>query len=35
MAGWVMVSAAGFASEADLRAWVQQGVDFASSLPPK
>ena len=35
MQGWVMVSPAGYESDADLKAWVQRGVDFAMSLPPK
>jgi TfoX/Sxy family transcriptional regulator of competence genes len=33
--GFVYVSAAGVASDADLREWVQLGVDFAGSLPVK
>ena len=35
MRGWVLVSSEGFATEQDLRRWVDQGVAFASSLPPK
>jgi hypothetical protein len=35
MVGWIMVKPAGCASEADLKAWVDQGLDFARSLPPK
>jgi TfoX/Sxy family transcriptional regulator of competence genes len=35
MSGWVMVAPAGFASDDDLRAWVQQGVEFALSLLAK
>jgi hypothetical protein len=35
MAGWVMVSAPGVATEKDLKAWLRLGVDFASTLPPK
>jgi hypothetical protein len=35
MSGWVMVAPAGFAGDDDLRAWVQQGVEFALSLPAK
>jgi len=35
MRGWVMVSPDGCASDPDLRAWVQQGVDFSQTLPPK
>ena len=35
MKGWVMVEPEGCASDDDLRRWVQQGVTFASALPPK
>ncbi len=35
MAGWVMVAPQGCASESELKAWVDQGVIFASSLPAK
>ena len=35
MKGWVMVEPDGFASETDLEAWVQCGLDFALTLPPK
>jgi TfoX/Sxy family transcriptional regulator of competence genes len=35
MAGWVVVEPEGCKSEADLQAWVKQGLDFARSLPPK
>ena len=35
MKGWIMVEAEGMASEADFRDWVNQGVEFALSLPPK
>ena len=35
MAGWVMVEPEGCASEAELIAWVEQGLAFARSLPPK
>jgi hypothetical protein len=35
MKGWVMVEAAGYENDDDLRKWVQQGVDFALTLPPK
>ena len=35
MKGWVMVDAEGVAADADLDAWVQLGVEFASSLPAK
>jgi hypothetical protein len=35
MSGWVMVAAAGVAGDDDLHAWVQQGVEYALSLPAK
>jgi TfoX/Sxy family transcriptional regulator of competence genes len=35
MKGWLLVAPQGCASESDLRAWVQKGVDFALTLPPK
>ena len=35
MKGWVMVAPGGLKSDADLEGWVQQGVDFALSLPAK
>lgn len=35
MKGWVMVTPDGFASEVSLINWVQMGLDFASTLPPK
>lgn len=35
MKGWVMVAPDGYESDLDLRNWVQRGVDFARSLPPK
>jgi TfoX/Sxy family transcriptional regulator of competence genes len=35
MKGWVMVAPQGSQSEQDLRTWVQSGVVFARSLPPK
>ena len=35
MSGWVMVAPAGIVKDEDLRAWVEQGVEFALSLPPK
>lgn len=33
--GWVLVSPDGYPEEADFAAWVDQGIAFASSLPPK
>lgn len=35
MKGFVAVSREGTASEADLRNWVDLGVQYALSLPPK
>ena len=35
MQGWVLVGSQGIAEETDLRRWVQQGFDFAATLPPK
>ena len=35
MMGWVMVAPEGVVDEQDLKQWVQQGVDFSSTLPPK
>lgn len=35
MKGWVMVSHQGHESDEDLISWVQKGVNFALSLPPK
>jgi TfoX/Sxy family transcriptional regulator of competence genes len=35
MAGWVYVEPAGCQTGDDLGSWVQRGVDFALSLPPK
>jgi TfoX/Sxy family transcriptional regulator of competence genes len=35
MAGWVMVTSEGCATEADLKNWVEQGLIFARSLPAK
>lgn len=35
MKGWVMVAPEGCAEDEDLRSWVQQGVDFALTLPAK
>lgn len=33
--GWVLIRPAGLKSAASLKKWVQMGVDFAKSLPPK
>lgn len=35
MAGWIMVEPLGCATESDLKAWVEQGLAFAASLPGK
>lgn len=35
MRGWIKVSSAGIATEADFDRWVDQGVAYAASLPPK
>lgn len=35
MTGWVQVSPAGWRGAQELAAWVQRGVDYALSLPPK
>jgi TfoX/Sxy family transcriptional regulator of competence genes len=35
ISGWIVVEADGVADDALLDAWVQRGVDFARSLPPK
>jgi TfoX/Sxy family transcriptional regulator of competence genes len=35
MKGWVVVLPEGYQEDRDLEGWVQQGVDFALSLPAK
>jgi hypothetical protein len=35
MSGWLRVDAADVASKRSLSAWVERGVAYASSLPPK
>jgi hypothetical protein len=35
MKGWLMVEPGGVESDEDLNYWIDQGVDFANSLPPK
>ena len=35
MKGWVLVTPDGFQSDSDLKHWIERGVDFALSLPPK
>jgi TfoX/Sxy family transcriptional regulator of competence genes len=35
MKGWILVSPAGLDTDAALDSWIEQGVAFAGSLPPK
>jgi TfoX N-terminal domain len=35
MRGWLLVDADGHAEDEDLRRWVDRGLAYASSLPPK
>jgi TfoX/Sxy family transcriptional regulator of competence genes len=35
MKGWLLVEAEGCKTEKQLGAWVREGVQFASTLPPK
>ena len=35
MKGWVMIAPDGYANDKDLADWVQTGVEFALTLPPK
>jgi hypothetical protein len=35
MRGWLMIAPDGVASDESLRAWVEESVAFAGSLPPK
>jgi TfoX/Sxy family transcriptional regulator of competence genes len=35
MPGWLRVDSADVAGDAELRAWVERGVAYARSLPPK
>lgn len=35
MKGWLLVAPSGVKAEKDLKAWIQQGIDFAGSLPKK
>jgi TfoX/Sxy family transcriptional regulator of competence genes len=34
-AGFVRIDPAGYASDVDLRSWIQRGLDFVATLPPK
>lgn len=35
MRGWVLVSDKGYSTETDFSSWVERGVTYAESLPPK
>ena len=35
MKGWVLVESAGIQADDDLKRWIEQGVAYAQSLPPK
>lgn len=35
MAGWILVSPKGWENEQDLTVWIEQGFEFASTLPEK
>ena len=35
MKGWALVKAEGITHDADLKSWIDRGVKFARSLPPK
>jgi TfoX/Sxy family transcriptional regulator of competence genes len=35
MSGWVQVEPPGFATKAALQGWIDQGLHYAQSLPPK
>jgi len=35
MKGWILVDADGHAEDGDLRRWVDRGVAYAHTLPPK
>jgi TfoX/Sxy family transcriptional regulator of competence genes len=35
MKGWIMVAAAGYATDKSLRSWIEKSVGFARSLPQK
>jgi len=35
MKGWIMVEPSSLSSDLDLEMWVQKGIDYALSLPPK
>ena len=35
MVGWIMVDPAAIGEDADLRSWIDIGVSYAETLPPK
>lgn len=35
MKGWLLIDADGVKTEKQLSAWVKEGLEFASTLPPK
>lgn len=35
MTGWILVAPAGLTSDADLKAWLERGLDFVRELAPK
>ncbi|SRR6266545_2222083 len=35
MKGWILVDAGGHAADDDLRRWIDRGVAYAHTLPPK
>jgi len=35
MVGWIMIASQGCSTESDIKIWVEQGIAFARSLPPK
>lgn len=35
MRGWIVVQPDGYSADEDLVAWIERGVGFARSLPPK
>ena len=35
MKGWLLMHPSGHAEDQDLRRWVDRGLTYASSLPPK
>lgn len=35
MIGWVIVKEPGYRTDSDLEEWIEQGVEYSLSLPPK